>query len=150
LQFPAVARVDVGDAALKAVGIDLTGNEDLKGKLGVITDAVGVEGVKGTFHPIVKANTIVPSQTVQEFAAPGNKDNEISLALYVGNHEKATKNKLVCKVRVYDPDRGPVPQAIELCLDVTIEGNVRVSVKEKSTGKQLCLKRGEKAASPNE
>ena len=122
-------------AALQA-GV-LTG--DVKGLLllDVTPLSLGIETMGGVFTKLIDRNTTIPVKKSQIFSTAADNQTSVEVNVLQGEREMAQYNKTLGRFNLdgIAPARRGVPQ-IEVTFDIDANGIVKVSAKDKGTGKE--------------
>ena len=99
--------------------------------------SLGIETLGGIFTRLIERNTTVPSKKSQVFSTAENNQSAVTIRVFQGEREMAADNKLLGQfdlVGIPPAPRG-VPQ-VEVAFDIDANGIVKVSAKDKGTGKE--------------
>ena len=122
-------------AALQA-GV-LTG--DVKGLLllDVTPLSLGIETMGGVMTKLIERNTTIPAKKSQVFTTAADNQTSVEVHVLQGEREMAQYNKTLGRFNLdgIAPARRGVPQ-IEVTFDIDANGIVKVSAKDKGTGKE--------------
>ena len=122
-------------AALQA-GV-LTG--DVKGLLllDVTPLSLGIETMGGVMTKLIERNTTIPVKKSQIFTTAADNQTSVEVHVLQGEREMAQYNKTLGRFNLdgIAPARRGVPQ-IEVTFDIDANGIVKVSAKDKGTGKE--------------
>ena len=122
-------------AALQA-GV-LTG--DVKGLLllDVTPLSLGIETMGGVCTRLIERNTTIPVKKSQIFSTAADNQTSVEVNVLQGEREMAAANKSLGRFHLdgIAPARRGVPQ-IEVTFDIDANGIVKVSAKDKGTGKE--------------
>ena len=144
--FGKTARKMSNLAELQAKGADIQ-NDILTGKvtnvlpLDVISLPIGIEAGDGTMSEIISANCITPTKKIQTFTT--NLDNQSSMEIHVLQGEKPLAKNNVTIGRFLLDGIPPAPRGlsqIEVTFDIDANGVLKVSAKDKETGKEIKIK----------
>jgi len=122
-------------AAIQA-GI-LTGGFNKLLLLDVTPLSLGIETLGGVFTRLIPRNTTIPTRKSQTFSTAADGQTEVDIKVLQGEREMANDNKLLARFSLYQLPPLPkgVPQ-IEVTFDIDANGIVKVSAKDKATGKE--------------
>lgn len=98
---------------------------------------LGVETMGGIRTPIIDRNTTIPTSKSQVFSTASDNQPQVEINVLQGEREMATDNKSLGRF-VLDgiaPAPRGVPQ-IEVAFDIDANGILKVSAKDKGTGKE--------------
>lgn len=97
---------------------------------------LGIETYGGLFSPLIPRNTTVPCKVSQTYSTAVDGQNSIDVNVYQGERPLVSDNKLIGKFKLTDIPALPkgVPK-IEVLFDIDADGIIKVSAKDKDTGK---------------
>lgn len=97
---------------------------------------LGIETKGGVMTPIIERNTAIPTKRSETFTTADDNQNSVSLQVYQGAREFTKDNKHLGEFELSGIAPAPrgVPQ-IEVTFDIDANGIVKVSAKDKGTGK---------------
>jgi len=126
-------------AAIQA-GI-LTGGFNKLLLLDVTPLSLGIETLGSVFSRLIPRNTTIPTRKSQIFSTAQDGQTEVDIKVLQGEREMASDNKLLGRFRLdgLPPLPRGVPQ-IEVTFDIDANGIVKVSAKDKATGKEQNVK----------
>ncbi|MDC9701179.1 MAG: molecular chaperone DnaK [Alphaproteobacteria bacterium] len=99
--------------------------------------SLGIETLGGVFTRLIDRNTTVPTKKSQTFSTAEDGQTAVTIRVFQGEREMACDNKLLGQfdlVGIPPASRG-MPQ-IEVSFDIDANGIVKVTAKDKATGKE--------------
>ena len=102
--------------------------------------SLGIETLGGVFTRLIDRNTTIPTKKSQVFSTAEDNQSAVTISVYQGEREMATHNKMLGQFNLEGipaAARG-VPQ-IEVSFDIDANGIVKVSAKDKATGKEQAI-----------
>ena len=98
--------------------------------------SLGIETLGGVFTRLIDRNTTIPTKKSQVFSTADDNQSTVTISVYQGE-EMATDNKHLGQFNLEGISPAPrgVPQ-IEVTFDIDANGIVKVSAKDKATGKE--------------
>ena len=99
--------------------------------------SLGIETLGGVFTKLIEKNTTVPTNKSQIFSTAEDNQSAVTIRVFQGERQIAADNKLLGQfdlVGIPSAARG-TPQ-IEVTFDIDANGIVKVSAKDKATGKE--------------
>ncbi|MCK0205709.1 molecular chaperone DnaK [Ornithobacterium rhinotracheale] len=103
--------------------------------------SLGIETMGGVFTKLIEANTTIPTKKSEVFSTAA--DNQPAVTIRVGQGERSmfADNKEIGRFDLVDIPPAPrgVPQ-IEVTFDIDANGIMKVSAKDKGTGKEQSIK----------
>ncbi len=99
--------------------------------------SLGIETLGGVFTRLIDRNTTIPTNKSQVFSTAEDNQSAVTIRVAQGEREMAADNKMLGQfdlVGIPPAPRG-VPQ-IEVTFDIDANGIVKVSAKDKGTGKE--------------
>ena len=99
--------------------------------------SLGIETLGGIFTRLINRNTTIPTKKSQTFSTAADNQTQVGIKVLQGEREMATDNKLLGEFQLEGIPPAPrgLPQ-IEVTFDIDANGIVKVSAKDKSTGKE--------------
>ncbi len=93
------------------------------------------------FAAIVKRNTPLPASRSEAFCTVSDNQDKVDIEIFQGESEDVRRNHRVGKFHVEGLARVPAGNQIVVQLDMTLDGTLKVSAREKSTGlvKQITI-----------
>ena len=128
-------EVVASGAAIQA-GV-LTGDVKEVLLLDVTPLSLGIETLGGVFTRLIDRNTTIPTKKSQVFSTADDNQSAVTISVYQGEREMAADNKHLGQFNLEGISPAPrgVPQ-IEVTFDIDANGIVKVSAKDKATGKE--------------
>ena len=138
-------RKDVNPDEAVAVGAAIQG-QVLSGDrkdvllLDVTPLTLGIETMGGVLTAIIEKNTTIPTKKSQVFSTADDNQTAVTIQVFQGERKMAQQNKLLGNFQLGDIPPAPrgVPQ-IEVSFDINADGILKVSAKDKSTGKEQSI-----------
>ena len=108
--------------------------------LDVIPLSLGIETLGGVMSKLVERNTTIPVRKSQVFSTAADNQTSVSIRVFQGEREMANANKCLGQFDLHGipPAARGIPQ-IEVSFDVDANGILKVSAKEKNTGKEQSI-----------
>lgn len=108
--------------------------------LDVIPLSLGIETMGGVMSKLVERNTTIPVRKSQIFSTAADNQTSVSIRVFQGERDMANDNKFLGQFDLHGipPAARGVPQ-IEVSFDVDANGILKVSAKEKNTGKEQSI-----------
>ncbi len=99
--------------------------------------SLGIETMGGVFTKLIDANTTIPTNKSQVFSTAADNQPAVDIHVLQGERSMATDNKTIGRFQLADipPAQRGVPQ-IEVSFDIDANGIMKVSAKDKATGKE--------------
>ena len=128
-----------------AVGAAVQGavlTDEIKGVvlLDVTPLSMGIETMGGVMTKLIDANTTIPCKKSETFSAADNQ-TEVTIHVLQGERPMAAQNKSIGQFNLTGiaPARRGIPQ-IEVTFDIDANGILKVSAKDKATGKEQAIR----------
>ena len=98
---------------------------------------VGIETLGAVMTTMIEANTTIPCKKTEVFSTAADNQTEVTIRVLQGNRPMANQNKQIgiFNLTGIAPARRGVPQ-IEVSFDIDANGILKVSAKDKATGKE--------------
>lgn len=99
--------------------------------------SLGIETLGGIFTRLINRNTTIPTKKSQVFSTAADNQTQVGVRVLQGEREMAADNKLLGEFQLEGIPPAPrgMPQ-IEVTFDIDANGIVKVSAKDKATGKE--------------
>lgn len=129
-----------------AVGAAVQGavlTDEIKGVvlLDVTPLSMGIETLGGVMTKMIDANTTIPVRKTETFSTAADNQTEVTIHVLQGERPMASQNKSIGQFNLTGiaPARRGVPQ-IEVAFDIDANGILKVSAKDKATGKEQVIR----------
>jgi molecular chaperone DnaK len=102
--------------------------------------SLGIETLGGVMTKLIEKNTTIPSRAAETFSTA--EDNQAAVTVHVlqGQREMAADNKSLGQFNLTDIKQGPRGSVqVEVTFDIDVNGILKVSAKDKSTGKEQSI-----------
>jgi len=102
--------------------------------------SLGIETLGAVMTKLIEKNTTIPSRASETFSTA--EDNQAAVTVHVlqGQREMATDNKSLGQFNLTDIKQGPRGSVqVEVTFDIDVNGILKVSAKDKSTGKEQSI-----------
>ena len=98
---------------------------------------LGIETMGGISTPLIERNTTIPTKKSQVFSTAADGQTAVTIRVFQGERKMASDNKLLGEFNLEGIAPAPrgMPQ-IEVSFDIDANGIVKVSAKDKATGKE--------------
>ena len=99
--------------------------------------SLGIETMGGVMTKLITKNTTIPTKAGQVFSTAEDNQSAVTIVVYQGERELVQHNKLLGQFNLegIEPARRGQPQ-IEVSLDIDANGILKVSAKDKTSGKE--------------
>jgi molecular chaperone DnaK len=99
--------------------------------------SLGIETMGGVMAKVITKNTTIPTKGKEVFSTAQDNQPAVTIKVYQGEREMATGNKLLGEFNLegIPPAARGTPQ-IEVAFDIDANGILKVSAKDKTTGKE--------------
>ena len=144
--FGKVPSKGVNPDEVVAVGAAVQGavlTDEIKGVvlLDVTPLSMGIETLGGVMTKLIDANTTIPCKKSEVFSTAADNQTEVTIHVLQGERPMAAQNKSIGQFNLTGiaPARRGVPQ-IEVTFDIDANGILKVSAKDKATGKEQAIR----------
>src|SRR5574344_1935536 len=144
--FGKVPSKGVNPDEVVAVGAAVQGavlTDEIKGVvlLDVTPLSMGIETMGGVMTKLIDANTTIPCKKSEVFSTAADNQTEVTIHVLQGERPMAAQNKSIGQFNLTGiaPARRGVPQ-IEVSFDIDANGILKVSAKDKATGKEQAIR----------
>ena len=144
--FGKVPSKGVNPDEVVAVGAAVQGavlTAEIKGVvlLDVTPLSMGIETLGGVMTKMIDANTTIPCKKTETFSTAADNQTEVTIHVLQGERPMAAQNKSIGNFNLTGiaPARRGVPQ-IEVTFDIDANGILKVSAKDKATGKEQAIR----------
>ena len=144
--FGKVPSKGVNPDEVVAVGAAVQGavlTDEIKGVvlLDVTPLSMGIETLGGVMTKLIDANTTIPCKKSETFSTAADNQTEVTIHVLQGERPMAAQNKSIGQFNLTGiaPARRGVPQ-IEVTFDIDANGILKVSAKDKATGKEQAIR----------
>jgi molecular chaperone DnaK len=99
--------------------------------------SLGIETMGGIFDKVIEANTTIPSKKVKTYTTAADNQPSVEIHILQGERPMARDNRTIGKFILdgIPPSPRGIPQ-IEVSFDIDANGILKVSAKDKGTGKE--------------
>ena len=103
--------------------------------------SMGIETMGGVMTKLIEANTTIPCNKSEVFSTAVDNQTEVTIHVLQGERPMASQNKSIGQFNLTGiaPARRGVPQ-IEVTFDIDANGILKVSAKDKATGKEQAIR----------
>ena len=103
--------------------------------------SLGIETLGGVMTKLIDANSTIPCKKSQVFSTAEDNQPEVTIHVLQGERQFARDNKSIGRFNLAGtaPARRGVPQ-IEVTFDIVANGILKVSAKDKATGKEQAIR----------
>ncbi len=103
--------------------------------------SMGIETLGGVMTKLIDANTTIPARKSETFSTAADNQTEVTIHVLQGERPMAAQNKSIGQFNLTGiaPARRGVPQ-IEVTFDIDANGILKVSAKDKATGKEQAIR----------
>ena len=129
-----------------AIGAAVQGavlTDEIKGVvlLDVTPLSMGIETMGGVMTKLIESNTTIPCKKTEVFSTAADNQTEVTIHVIQGERPMASQNKTIGNFNLTGlaPARRGVPQ-IEVSFDIDANGILKVSAKDKATGKEQSIR----------
>jgi molecular chaperone DnaK len=140
--FGKAPRKDVNPDEAVAAGAAVQGDVLGGGRtdvllLDVTPLSLGIETMGGIMSKLIQKNTTIPTKTSQVYSTADDNQPAVTIKVHQGERELAQHNKLLGEFNLdgIPPSPRGMPQ-IEVTFDIDANGILKVSAKDKATGKE--------------
>lgn len=102
---------------------------------------LGIETLGGVMTKLIEANSTIPCKKSEVFSTAADNQTEVTIHVLQGERPMAAQNKSIGQFNLTGiaPERRGVPQ-IEVTFDIDANGILKVSAKDKATGKEQAIR----------
>ncbi len=144
--FGKVPSKGVNPDEVVAVGAAVQGavlTDEIKGVvlLDVTPLSMGIETLGGVMTKLIDANTTIPCKKSEVFSTAADNQTEVTIHVLQGERPMAAQNKSIGQFNLTGivPARRGIPQ-IEVSFDIDANGILKVTAKDKATGKEQAIR----------
>ena len=103
--------------------------------------SLGIETLGGVMTKLIEANTTIPCKKSETFSTAADNQTEVTIHVLQGERPMAAQNKSIGRFNLTGiaPARRGIPQ-IEVSFDIDANGILKVSAKDKATGKEQAIR----------
>ena len=118
-------------------------SDDIEGVvlLDVTPLSMGIETLGGVMTKLIEANTTIPARKTETFSTAADNQTEVTIHVLQGERPMANQNKSIGQFNLTGITPAPrgIPQ-IEVSFDIDANGILKVSAKDKATGKEQSIR----------
>jgi molecular chaperone DnaK len=102
---------------------------------------LGIETMGGVMTKLIDSNTTIPCKKSEVFSTAADNQTEVTIHVLQGERPMAAQNKSIGQFNLTGiaPARRGIPQ-IEVTFDIDANGILKVSAKDKATGKEQAIR----------
>ena len=102
---------------------------------------LGIETMGGVMTKLIEANSTIPCKKSEIFSTAADNQTEVTIHVLQGERPMAAQNKSIGQFNLTGiaPARRGIPQ-IEVTFDIDANGILKVSAKDKATGKEQAIR----------
>ena len=103
--------------------------------------SLGIETLGGVMTKLIDATTTIPCKKSETFSTAADNQTEVTIHVLQGERPMASQNKSIGQFNLTGiaPARRGIPQ-IEVSFDIDANGILKVSAKDKATGKEQAIR----------
>lgn len=103
--------------------------------------SMGIETLGGVMTKLIDSNTTIPCKKSETFSTAADNQTEVTIHVLQGERPMANQNKSIGQFNLTGiaPARRGIPQ-IEVTFDIDANGILKVSAKDKATGKEQVIR----------
>jgi molecular chaperone DnaK len=103
--------------------------------------SMGIETLGGVMTKLIDSNTTIPCKKSETFSTAADNQTEVTIHVIQGERPMANQNKSIGQFNLTGiaPARRGIPQ-IEVTFDIDANGILKVSAKDKATGKEQAIR----------